>query len=220
MELQTNRLLLRNFYPSDYSDLHEYLSDPTIVAFEPYSTLSLAQCKKEAIARSKSSSYLAICLKDTQKLIGHLYFAPKEYNTYEIGYALNSHYQKHGYALESVRLLFDYLFCTLHVRRIVAHCSSKNIASWRLMERLHMRREGCFLENASFKTDEHNQPIWFDSYQYAILAKEYEASPTTKQPTSLFSFTPISPLAQRHKQTRRYKMSSPSKSTRTFLYER
>ena len=34
--VETKRLILRRFRESDLQDLHEYLSDPEVVAFEPY----------------------------------------------------------------------------------------------------------------------------------------------------------------------------------------
>jgi RimJ/RimL family protein N-acetyltransferase len=41
------------------------------------------------------------------------------------------------------------------------------------MERLNMRREGHLLKNIFFKRDEEGNPIWNDTYEYAILAEEW-----------------------------------------------
>lgn len=60
----------------------------------------------------------------------------------------------------------------LNARRIIAMCSPKNDSSWKLLERLKMRREGLLLKNVYFKTDENNKPIWLDTYEYAILVSE------------------------------------------------
>ncbi|MDZ5034798.1 N-acetyltransferase, partial [Clostridium perfringens] len=49
----------------------------------------------------------------------------------------------------------------------------KNEHSWKLLERLHMRREGLLLKNIYFKTDINGEPIWLDTYEYAILKKEW-----------------------------------------------
>lgn len=172
--LFTDRLILRQFQPEDYLDLHEYLSDPEVVRFEPYETFSLKQSKAEAESRANSQFYWAVCLKDTGKVIGNLYFHPEEYETFEIGYVFNRFYQKHGYALESCNAFFEYAFQTLHARRIIALCSTENVNSWTLMERLHMRREGCFLQNVAFKKDSDGNPIYFDSYEYAILRQDFK----------------------------------------------
>ena len=67
-----------------------------------------------------------------------------------------------------------YAFERLATRRIIALCDTRNAASFALMERLGMRREGEFKKNAGFKTDAHGSTIWTDSYQYAILKEEFE----------------------------------------------
>lgn len=173
--IRSERLFLRRFQPSDYLDLHEYLSDPEVVRFEPYEPFTLKQSKLEALNRAKSPSYWAVCLTDTNKVIGNLFFNKEEYETYELGYVFNRLYQKHGYATESCQALLQYAFRTLNVRRVIALCSMENSNSWRLMERLQMRKEACFLKNVAFKKDCNGNPIYFNSFQYAILKMEYEA---------------------------------------------
>ena len=172
--LVSERLYLRRFLPSDYFDLYEYLSDPDVVRYEPYSPFTLRQTRSEAINRANSCYYWAVCLKESDKLIGNLYFNPTDYDTYELGFVFNRFYQKHGYAAESCRCLMDYAFRTLRVRRIVAFCCTENYDSWKLMERLSMRREACLLQNISFNKDAKGNPIYSDSYGYAILRSEYE----------------------------------------------
>ena len=170
----SERLFLRRFVPSDYFDLYEYLSDPEVVRYEPYSVFSLRQAKTEALNRANSCYYWAVCLKDSEKLIGNLYFNPTEYDTYELGFVFNRFYQKRGYAKESCCCLMEYAFHTMHVRRIIAFCCTENVNSWRLMERLSMRRESCMLQNISFTKDAYGNPIYCDSYGYAILKSEFE----------------------------------------------
>lgn len=59
------------------------------------------------------------------------------------------------------------------VRRVVAMCNPENISSWKLLERLKMRRKGHLLKNIYFKVDENGEPIWIDTYEYGILADEW-----------------------------------------------
>ena len=49
-----------------------------------------------------------------------------------------------------------------------------NIASQRVCEKLGMRREGLFKEFISFVKDADGNPIYENTYQYAILKKEWE----------------------------------------------
>lgn len=59
-------------------------------------------------------------------------------------------------------------------RQIVAMCDPLNTALWKLLERLHMRREGCRLKNVWFFMDANDEAIWKDTYKYAILKEEWQ----------------------------------------------
>jgi RimJ/RimL family protein N-acetyltransferase len=169
----TDRLIIRKFEQNDWQDLYEYLSDKEVVKFEPYDIYSEEQAKEEAIERSKSESFYAVCLKENEKVIGNLYLDKGDFDTWELGYVFNRKYQGQGYATESAKALLDYAFAYLGARRIVAMCNPKNSPSWKLLERLHMRREGLLLQNIYFKTNSNGEPIWGDTYEYAILKEEW-----------------------------------------------
>jgi RimJ/RimL family protein N-acetyltransferase len=149
------------------------LSDEEVVKFEPYDTYSEKQAIEEAINRQNNESFYAVCLKESGKLIGNLFFSKGDFDTWELGYVFNRSYQGNGYATESSEALIDYAFTNLEARRIIAMCSPKNEHSWKLLERLHMRREGLLLQNVYFKKDLNGEPIWFDTYEYAILKSEW-----------------------------------------------
>lgn len=176
--METDRLVLRPFMATDTSDLYEYLGDEKVVRFEPYSTFSYEECKTEAECRSHNDSFYAVVLKTSGKVIGNVYFNkvhPEHVESYELGYVFNRHYSGKGYATEAAAKVVDYAFRILGAHRIAAYCNTENVPSWRLLERLGMRREATRLKNMFFDRDEHGQPIWFDSYQYALLAEEYLA---------------------------------------------
>lgn len=171
--LNSDRLIIRKFNSDDWKDLYEYLSDPDVVEFEPYEPYTVDGAKEEAARRSNDDNFYAVCLKESGKLIGNLYFARGDFDTWEIGYVFNKKYQHKGYAYESANTLINYAFSNWDVRRIIALCSDKNLPSWKLMERLNMRREGLFRQNVFFKRDKDGQPIWYDSYEYALLKSEW-----------------------------------------------
>ena len=79
-----------------------------------------------------------------------------------------------GYAYEAAQAFFDYLFQEKGARRIYAYTEDYNLPSQKLCERLGMRREGLFLEFVTFVSDEDGNPIYENTYQYAILKKEWE----------------------------------------------
>ena len=175
--LETERLILRRFSRDDWKDLYEYLSLESVVQYEPYEVYTEDECKQEAMDRSLQSCFWAVCLKETGKLIGNVYFEkqePTEFLTWEIGYVFNPIYYGKGYATESCRKILEYGFTKLNARRIVAMCNPENTASWKLLERINMRREGHLKQNVFFKYDEKKNPIWLDTYEYALLADEFK----------------------------------------------
>ena len=173
MVIETHTLLTRPFDPADWGDLHEYLSDEQVVRYEPYGVFTEDESRREAARRSSDPAFWAVCLKDSGKLIGNLYLAGQPFDTWELGYVFNASYHGKGYATEAAACLLDDVFSRLGARRVTAMCNPLNTASWRLMERLGMRREGHLIRNIWFKRDERGEPIWADTYEYAILAEEW-----------------------------------------------
>ncbi|MDY2769026.1 MAG: GNAT family N-acetyltransferase [Eubacteriales bacterium] len=172
--LKTERLVLRPFEEADAEGLHAYLGDEEVVRYEPYGAMTMEECRLEAARRASDEAFWAVCLADGT-LIGNLYLSgADEFGTREIGYVFARACWHKGYATEAARRLMAYAFERLATRRIIALCDTRNAASFALMERLGMRREGEFKKNVGFKTDAHGNTIWTDSYQYAILKEEFE----------------------------------------------
>lgn len=86
----------------------------------------------------------------------------------ELGWTIDPAHQGKGYAPEAVRAVLDVCFGPLGLRRVVAECFADNEASWRLMERLGMRRE-----SHTIKDSLHRTRGWLDGLSYAILAEEW-----------------------------------------------
>ena len=89
----------------------------------------------------------------------------------EIGWALDPAYQGRGLALEAVRRLLEVCFTDLQLRRVFATCFADNTGSWRLMEKLGMRREAHNVRDSL-----HRDRGWVDGYTYALLAAEWRAA--------------------------------------------
>lgn len=170
--IQTERLIIRRFKSDDWKDLYAYLSDPDVVCYEPYDVFSEEACKDEAARRAKDDSFWAVCLKENGRLIGNIYLDKQEFDTWELGFVFHGDYQGHGYAAESAHVLIDEAIENRHLRRLIAMCNPENTKSWRLLERLGMRREGHLIQNVFFKTDSSGNPVWQDTYYYGLLAGE------------------------------------------------
>ena len=173
--INTRRLLIRYFQEQDYLPLYEYLSNPDIYLFEPGEPVSLDKSKVLARQRAHGTEFWAVILKESQLMIGHLYFAqmdPLELHTWELGYIFNPAFHNQGFATEAASALIHYGFAHFGIHRVVAHCNPENIPSWKVLEKLGMRREAYFKKNIYFRTTPDGSPIWQDTYEYAILQED------------------------------------------------
>ncbi|WDF51923.1 GNAT family N-acetyltransferase [Paenibacillus sp. KACC 21273] len=171
--IETQRLRLRHFIEADAQGLLEYLRQPRVNCFldDKINTLQEAQLKIQK--RSKDDSYIAVCLKDTNELIGELFALKEEPDTYCVGWNFNARFEGKGYASESVQALFQYLFTQMQARRLYAYVEDDNYRSQKLCERFKMRQEGCFVEFVSMTTYEDGTPKYENTFQYALLKKEW-----------------------------------------------
>ena len=88
----------------------------------------------------------------------------------EIGYCFDPAYAGQGYATEAVREELRIIFEDLGIRRVIAQCFADNEPSWRLMERVGMRRE-----QHSVRDSLHRDGEWLDGLLYALLREEWPA---------------------------------------------
>jgi RimJ/RimL family protein N-acetyltransferase len=86
----------------------------------------------------------------------------------ELGWCLSPQHEGNGYATEAVAELIRICFEDLGLRRVTANCFADNEASWRLMERVHMRREVHAVRESL-----HRSGQWLDGLGYALLADEW-----------------------------------------------
>jgi RimJ/RimL family protein N-acetyltransferase len=86
----------------------------------------------------------------------------------ELGWTLDPAHQGRGYATEALRAVIGACFTQLGLRRVHAGCFAANEPSWRVMERLGMRRE-----EHSRKTGLHRSGEWMDGMNYGLLAEEW-----------------------------------------------
>lgn len=88
----------------------------------------------------------------------------------ELGWVLDPDRAGKGYASEAVRELLRLCFEELGLRRVTANCFADNERSWRLMERVGMRRE-----TYAVRESLHRSGRWLDGVGYALLAEEWHA---------------------------------------------
>ncbi|HYO40070.1 MAG TPA: GNAT family protein [Nocardioidaceae bacterium] len=88
----------------------------------------------------------------------------------EVGWVLHPGHAGHGYATEAVAALLRLCFEDLGLRRVTALCFAANEPSWRLMERVGMRREVATVRDSLHRSGE-----WLDGLGYALLADEWRS---------------------------------------------
>ncbi|KOO47473.1 GNAT family N-acetyltransferase [Priestia koreensis] len=172
-KIETNRLLLRNFHKADSDYLLEYLANPRVNCFLEERICTLEDAINTIEKRKKDDSFIAVCLKEDNSLIGELFYLKEDPDTYSVGWNFNAKYEGHGYANESVKAFFTYLFTDLGARRLYAYVEDTNYRSQKLCERLGMRQEGYFIEFISFTEHEDGTPKYENTFQYALLSKEW-----------------------------------------------
>jgi RimJ/RimL family protein N-acetyltransferase len=178
--IETNRLFLREFRDADEQAMHEYASDPEVVRLMIWGPNTLEATREHLLRALKEQEQwprpsvgLAIELKSEGRVIGAIELRMKDEKnrTADIGYVLTRKYWGRGHMTEALRAILDAAFRRLKFHRVVATCDSRNHASYRVMEKVGMRRE------AHFRKDVLEKGEWRDSYLYAILAEEWLSKP-------------------------------------------
>lgn len=168
--IETKRLILRNFIESDYDDLFEFLSQRENDDFEAYPGITYENGKEHLKYRTASDEFYAIELKESGKVIGNVYFGNREFDSKEVGYIMNKSYQRNGYAAEAINSVIQNGFSN-GVHRVFAECDPRNLCSWKLLESLGFQREAHFTQNIYFKKDNRGNPIWQDTFVYCRVNK-------------------------------------------------
>ena len=179
LPIEKERLRLRKYEDKDVADILEYSSDADFWLARnidwPVSEEGVKkywEVQRDIDPRQDPKWFsMVVELKAEGKVIGHVgigIIKAGEHRQGIIGWLLGRKYQGRGLATEAVRALVAAGFEQLGLHRIFARTGKGNERSWRLMERLGMRREAHFRESHVVKGE------WRDEFIYAILADEWE----------------------------------------------
>lgn len=176
MRFETDRLVLREYKYNDFERVHIYGSKPDFSKYEMWGPNSVEDTKyfiDTIIKNTRSQPYpefkrfefeLAVCLKPKNPLIGGCSFRRLSELSHvaRMGWGINPDFQNCGYATEVAQPLINFGFQDLGLRVIYATCDTRNIASYKVMEKLGMQRVGIL------KGDRKIDGRAFDSYRYEI----------------------------------------------------
>ncbi|WP_019419567.1 GNAT family N-acetyltransferase [Paenibacillus sp. OSY-SE] len=175
MYVTTDRLIIRSFECEDWPAVLEYTSNISNMKYIPEGVFN-EETVKEFIRKNigDQARNFPVVLKDNGKLIGHIVF--HEYfgkHTYEIGWVFNPSFHSQGYASEAALSILKNGFEEMNLHRIIATCQPENLPSYRIMEKIGMRREGYFKKCIPYQNE------WWDEYYYAILREEWNQRSST-----------------------------------------
>lgn len=177
-EIETERLILRDFSADATAGLFRILANPYPACFYDEKVMSLEEAEASAIERGRQpdAEQVAVWLKEPREMIGYLFGRKEGHGAWSIGWNFAKKFQGKGFATEAARSYIHMLFHKMGVRRVCAFLSAANTKSRRVCERLGMRLEGCFKEYILFLKDSEGNEVYEDSLEYAILKKEWVKS--------------------------------------------
>ena len=175
--IRTERLALRPFTRGDVDAVYAYRRRDDVARYLFDVALSREECalavqqriSQVALEVEGDKIILGVELIENAALIGEvsLIWRSVDARQGEVGWIFDPQYQGRGYATEAANAMLDLAFGPGDIHRVSARCDVRNEASWRLMERLGMRREAHFREHAIFKSR------WDEEFVYAMLRREW-----------------------------------------------
>jgi len=177
LPIATDRLLLRAFTRGDVDAVFAYRRREDVARYLFDGPMTRETCAEAVQARIRQVSFaeqddritLAVVRRADEVLVGEVTLIWRSVTDRqgEVGYIFHPDFHGQGLALEAVTALVDLGFEGLDLHRIYARCDTRNTASFRLMERLGMKREAHFRERQLVKGS------WDDEFVYAVLAREW-----------------------------------------------
>jgi RimJ/RimL family protein N-acetyltransferase len=173
MELESERLKLKEVTWNDVEDIHELYSIPEV---DEYNTLGIPKNieeTKENIqpmieaqnSEIRKSYFWKIVKKDSEEFIGvaGMTLSANKFKLGEIYYKLLPSQWGQGYATEVSKTLIKSGFDDFHLHKVEAGVATENIGSIRVLEKSGMTREGLRRKILPIRGE------WKDNYHYAIV---------------------------------------------------
>ena len=176
LHIETERLLIREYQESDWQAIVERTSKEEVARHMFWDTNRWSQKEviewirgQQALSLETTGRYVEFAVVRDDVCIGDVGVKRlSEVNQdAEIGWTFHPDYWGQGYAKEAAAALMDYCFEHLNLHRIISICDARNTASYKLMERLGMRREAHHIKSC------YNKGEWTDDLVYAVLREEW-----------------------------------------------
>ena len=171
--LTTERLFLRAYQREDWERVHIYGSNPDFSKYELWGPNTLEDTHKfiaDMMAQTESNPRyqfdFAVCMRENGLLIGGCGIRREAElsQVANLGWAINPEFQNCGYATEAAAALLEYGLKSLLLSVIYATCDTRNTPSFKVMEKLGMKRVGFIKGTKEVKGHVR------DSYRYELPA--------------------------------------------------
>jgi len=165
--IETERLLLREFIPTDDLGLFELESNPNVhvyVGNKPITHIDEGRAYIDFLHQQYKdfgTGRWAVILKDTNEFLGWsgIKFITNEINKhkdfYEIGYRFIEKHWGKGYATESGKAFIDYAFNVMKVEALYAYADAGNENSRKILEKIGMQLVNSFEYEGDLQ-------VWFE----------------------------------------------------------
>lgn len=179
--IETERLILRTIGEGDVADHDRHFNTPAVMdhlgGVMELHEIEARHAKGMAMFAKDGFSFFFMIEKATGEMVGYggMKWVDNELapnvGDHEIGWLIREDRWRRGYAHEAMRAVIDWAFETIGVPHLVAITSEANEASWRLMEKLGMRRrKDLDFEDPAYS--ERDNP----AIQHSISRAEWEAT--------------------------------------------
>lgn len=148
VQIKTERLLLRPLGTKDLEAFYAYASDVENTRYMIYfphrdreQTREFLTAVEAEWEKESPSFYEFSILADGVQIGTASVYPEGGEGCGELAWMLHKAYWHRGYATEAAEAVRDFAFASLGLKKLYAHCDSRNLASARVMERLGMVRE-------------------------------------------------------------------------------
>jgi RimJ/RimL family protein N-acetyltransferase len=172
--LRTERLRLRILTTEDVDAVFAYQSLEAVCRYLPFAPRTREEVHEKAAAWEVvrelyvDGDHWEIAIEVDGRVVGDIFFCLRSAAgaTGEIGWTLHPDQVGRGYVTEAASAVLTFGFA-LGLHRVMARIDARNAASAAVAERLGMRPEGLFREDAFMKGE------WVDTRFYGLLAREW-----------------------------------------------
>ncbi|MDO4522641.1 MAG: GNAT family N-acetyltransferase [Eubacteriales bacterium] len=147
IEIRTKRLILKPSGMKYNQDVNEYAMDLENTKYQlALPNKSEEETKEflrmvEAEWNKENQNYFEFSMLYDDKCIGGIGITIED-GVGELGWTVNKRYWRNGFAFEAAETLIKYFSEHMDIRHFIAHCDAENVPSYKLMEKLGMKKTG------------------------------------------------------------------------------